>query len=108
MDKAAKIKLVVDAVVLMFLATGKESTVKDIAEKLGWTETQVRSALRSAPGGCPMELSWDQDTRTSYSRNYRGMESGVHKVSVYGPTMGTLRKMINEANKALDALKVKA
>ena len=94
MGKQEKIQALVNAVVELLLATGKDATVKEIAEKLQWSENVVRATLRDAPGGCPNELDWSEDTRPSYSRNYRNMESGVHKVNVYAPSRQTLRKLI--------------
>lgn len=85
---------VVDAVVRMFMADGRDHSIKEVAAALGWSESRVRRAITSAPGGRPDELDSSVDYRTSYSRDYPTMEAGAHKVRLYGPTRQTLREML--------------
>lgn len=80
----------VAAVTARYMATGKDLTVPEIAECLGWGEAKVRKLL-ARHGGCPNGLGSRQDERPSYSKSYRAMQSGVHKVWTYGPTRETLR-----------------
>ena len=84
------------AVTARYLSTGKDLTVPEIAECMGWGEAKVRKLL-ARHGGCPNGLQSRQDERPSYSKSYRAMQSGVHKVWVYGPTRETLRELVNQA-----------
>ncbi len=87
-------QLLVAAVVEMFLDDGEDHTIKEIAAKLGWTESRVRKIISDAHG-CPEGLHTREETRTSYSTNYRFMASGAHKVWVYGPSREYLRSLLN-------------
>lgn len=82
-----------DAVVEAYLETGKALDVKEIATRMGWSESKVRKVFTAA-GGCVTGLDLRQEGRESYSRNYPGMTAGAHKVWVYMPTRQTLREMI--------------
>lgn len=82
----------VAAVTARYLATGKDLVVSEIAECMGWGGAKVRKLL-ARYGGCPNGLKPQQDERPSYSKNFRMMQSGVHKVWTYGPTRETLREL---------------
>lgn len=82
-----------DAVVEAYLETGKALDAKEIATRMGCSESTVRKILTKA-GGCVNGLRTSQQGRDSYSRNYPGSTSGAHKVWVYSPALETLREMI--------------
>ena len=83
-----------DAIVAAWIETGEDITVKVIAALLGWSEAKVRRHLTDASGFVVEGFQRREEGRTSYSRDYRGFESGSHKVSVYGPTREFLRQML--------------
>ena len=64
----------------------------EIAQALSWTDGKVRRLL-AKHGGCPNQLGCWQSERPSYSKSYRAMQSGVHKIWTYGPTRETLREL---------------
>ena len=84
------------AVTAAFVRDGRDLTVPEIAAELGWTESKVRRVLAKAHG-CVPGLACSQEHRPSYSKSYRGMQSGTHRVWVYGPTRETLRKALQFA-----------
>jgi hypothetical protein len=88
-------EMVRDAGIALFLADGKDHSAQELADHLGCTVSVVRTILRDARG-CVDGLRAAEDHRPSHSRNYRGMETGSHKVWVYGPTRETLRKMLTK------------
>jgi hypothetical protein len=87
------------AVVEAFLETGKALDAPEIAKKLGWSESKVRRILR-AHGGSVDGVAVREEGRASYSRAYRGMEAGAHRVSVYRPTLEALRALVLELRAA--------
>lgn len=93
MKKEEKARAVVEAVVALYLETGNDQTIKEIAAKMGLSEGSVRAAL----GDLPDELYCRDDVRQSFSKDYRMFTSGAHKVSVYGPTRDALRTMLLKA-----------
>jgi len=80
-----------DVVVDAFLDDGRDHTIKELAVSLGVTEAVCRRAVELLPG---TEIRCSQEMRTSYSKSFRGMESGVHRVWVYGPTREYLRERL--------------
>ena len=81
-----------NAILSSYIKTGSDVTVADLAGLVGKSESTVRKVINDAHGipGCCMS----QEGRTSYSKSFRGMESGAHMVWVYGPSRETLRKLI--------------
>jgi hypothetical protein len=86
-------QLLRDAVVEAYLETGKAQDVKEIATRMGCSESTVRKTITKA-GGCVSGLRTSQQGRDSFSRDYPGSTSGAHKVWVYSPTLETLRTMV--------------
>ena len=76
-------------VVERFLATGDYQDVKQIATGLGVSETTIRARLQG-----DHSLVARQESRNSYSTDYRFMEYGAHLCWTYGPHIDTLRAMI--------------
>jgi predicted transcriptional regulator len=87
-------RAVLGVVVERYLEEMVGSTVKEIAAKLGWSESKVRRVVddRSGVDG----LTSAEEGRSSYSTAYRMMEAGVHKVRVYYPTRQKLAALVNE------------
>jgi len=85
----------VGAIIGAYLATGKDLTARELAARMCWTESKVRRYLTAGPGGGPPDgIRAFKEARTSYSRDYPGMEAGVHQVTTYGPTRERLRDFI--------------
>jgi len=85
----------VGAIIGAYLATGKDLTARELAARIGWPESKVRRYLTAGPGGGPPDgIRTFSEARTSYSRDYPGMEAGAHKVTTYGPTRERLRDFI--------------
>lgn len=83
----------VEAVVEGYLEGGKGLTVKQIAPRLGWSESKVRRVLDEGHGLLE-GLTLHKESFTSHSTDYRMMESGSHQAWVYYPTMFKLREMV--------------
>lgn len=78
-----------------YIDTGKDLTARELAERFQWTESKVRRYLTAGPGGAPPDgIRWFREARTSYSKDYPGMESGTHMVTTYGPSREKLRDFI--------------
>ncbi len=75
--------------------TKKEgSTVKEIAARLKWSETKIRRLLDTGPG---IEgVTSREEGRASYSKAYRMMEAGAHKVRVYYPTLDYMVALVRD------------
>jgi hypothetical protein len=82
----------VEVVITGFLATGEDLSVADIAKRAEVSEATVRKVI-NLTRGCPKGLQPREEYRESFSKNYN-MQTGAHKVWVYGPTRDTLRLMI--------------
>ncbi|APU88953.1 hypothetical protein Rctr197k_155 [Virus Rctr197k] len=76
-----------------YLETGNDSTVKEMAEGLGWSASKVRAVIDHNRGALPGMCS-QREARESFSKDYPSMQAGAHMVFVYGPTRATLRAMI--------------
>ena len=72
-----------------FLKTGQDVTVKEIASGIGIAESTVRKYVDFC------DFASYKDSRVSESKNYPGMEAGVHLVWMYGPSRSLLRSRIN-------------
>jgi predicted transcriptional regulator len=77
-----------------YIETEKGMTVAEIAVKMGWTESKVRAHIRNPAGFPPDGIKSEAEYRPSFSKNYKGRESGGHKVEVYYPTIGRVREML--------------
>jgi hypothetical protein len=78
-----------------YLQTGKDQTAAELAGRSGWPLSKVRRYLTAGPGGAPPDgVRAFHEARTSYSRDFPGMEAGVHRVTTYGPTREKLRDWI--------------
>lgn len=91
MTKDEKIQAVCQAIENHFIETGEDVSVKEIAEIMGWSESRVRSVIEDV---WRHDIIARKDSRTSYSKNYRGFDAGAHVVWVYGPSRSRMRKMI--------------
>lgn len=87
-----------NAVVEGYLETGKEQTVAQIAERLGWSTSKVYKVLRDSHGA-PHGVEVRESRSESYSTSYRSFQSGSHKIYVYTPSLSTLRQLILDARK---------
>ena len=87
-------QMFVNAVTAMYLRDGRAHTVVEIAAETGWPVSKVRRVILAAPGGAMDGVNEDRETRASHSRNYPGIEAGVHRVSVFYPTLAHLRRLI--------------
>lgn len=90
------IDMVADAVIELYMATGRDSDVPTIATRLGCAVSTVRKRIdevRGAIPGCQLYAG----SRQTYSKSYPGMEHGAVAVSEYGPRRETLRRMLNDA-----------
>lgn len=85
-----------DAIIEAYLATGEAQSVKQLAPRLGWSESKVRKVLDECQG-CPNRCIYAQDWVTTYERGYNSQHGAV-KVGRYQPTMETLRDMISETS----------
>jgi hypothetical protein len=92
---------IVEAVTKRYLETGEDSSIADIAKLCGKSESWVRKKFER---GWPETLTTYTEGRTSYSRNYPGMESGAHQVRMYGPSRTHLRALLNAASKDVAAM----
>lgn len=81
-----------------YVREGKDLTADEIAAGIGWTASKVRRVIAAAHG-CPVGLCCSQESRASFSKSYRAMQSGTHRVWVYGPTRETLREVIKKVEK---------
>lgn len=68
------------AVVHLYLDTGDDVTVKQIAERIDCSATTIRRRLSES-----LRLRWDREAAP-----------GTRLVTVYGPTRETLRQLLNE------------
>lgn len=93
MAKTLTNEVVFKATVDLFIETGKDSTATEIAAKIGCKSAAVSAIFRENHGLIP-GLRVDEEYRASYSKNYPSMQTGAHKVFVYGPTRDTLREML--------------
>ena len=78
-------------VIRLYLETGNDVTVKQIAEHLDCSETTIRKRLDES-----RRLRWDREAMPTYSRNYPAVRHGTRLVTVYGPTRDTLRQLLNQ------------
>lgn len=76
-----------------YMATGKDMTQAEVAERMGCSQATVKKLLDEC-FGCPRGFVCREEVRASYSRNYPGFQSGSHRVWVYGPSRETLRGML--------------
>lgn len=88
-----------DAAVSLYLRNGKDHDAVEIAAELGCSVATVRKRINDSKGFVPRCI-WHQEARPSYSKSYRGMESGSHLVWVYGPSRETIRQMLISATGA--------
>ena len=79
-----------------YLETEREATVKEIAAATGFTESVVRRSVTSNPS-----LASGYEYRVSYSRDYKYMETGGHKVMTYGPSRRLLAYLLAQSRKAV-------
>ena len=84
-----------DAIVEGYLETGKAMDVPQIATRLQWSDSKVRRVISDAAGAVNGTYA-KQETRESYSRSYRMMQSGSHKAWTYLPTLQHLRELIRD------------
>lgn len=87
------LQAIADAVTARYIETGEPSTVANIATALAWSESKVRKTIADANGFVP-GVSMHEESRTTYSRSYPGMEHGARKVATYSPTREALRAII--------------
>ncbi len=71
------------------------ATVKDVAEGLVCSRSTIRKLLGEAQG-CPDGLTVNTESRPSYSTNYKGWQTGEHRVDVFYPTKEKLVQLIRE------------
>jgi hypothetical protein len=83
------------AVTEHYLETNKPVDAAQLAERLGWAPAKIRRIMADGLAG----VSSETEMRASYSKNYRGFQSGAHKVAVYYPTISHLRTLVLEARK---------
>lgn len=95
------IDIMVDWIIAAFMANGKDVTIKEIAAGMDWSEAKTRKVMASAPAGVPMELESCQESRTSWSHDYKMFSTGAHKVWVYGPTRATLAARLKNASELI-------
>lgn len=91
-----------DIIVIHYLETGKDGSVKTLAEWSGRSESWIRRVLtetHGAPAGCTSF----EDSVPTYSRSYPGWQHGATTVRVYGPTRTTLRSYIADNPDAMPA-----
>lgn len=91
--KNITIDAVAAAILEHFIDTGDGATADQLAERLGCSVATVRARCNEAHG-CPRGTYAEQESRQSFSRNYRSMEAGAHQVMVYRPLPSTLREVI--------------
>lgn len=94
--KEQNAEALVDWITTRYVATEEDSTVKEIAHGMGWSESKVRRLLDNEPDvWC--RLITTVDSRTSHSTNYLGFKTGMHHVRVWGPSrkelMARLRRL---------------
>lgn len=95
---------IVDAVVSAYLETGSAVTATEIADALKCNIAAVRELFAASHGLIP-GIDCREEHRPSYSRNYRGFQTGSHKVWVYSPSKSTLAdiiKTLRAAAKSVD------
>jgi hypothetical protein len=88
-----------NAIIEGYLETGVPLAAAQIAERLKWSKSKVYKVL-SNTYGAPEGIDCIEDREASYSTNYRGQQSGSHKVWKYAPSLSTLRQVILDARKA--------
>lgn len=86
---------ILDAITDLFLLDGKSHSAEEIAECVGVSVGTMRRRLNDPIDG----VSATRESRTSYSRSYRGFEAGTHHVWLYAPTRGHLRQLLLTARK---------
>lgn len=84
------------AIVDAFIEKGEAIDAKAIAERMGVSVGVVRARINGDAHGCPRGCDTWETWRTSFSKDYPGMESGAHRVWVYAPARETLRQRILE------------
>ena len=89
-----------DAVVARYLETGEASTVRDIATRVGYSESTVRKVIAECHGAVP-GTTYEEVARVSHSRNYRGMQAGSHKVGEFMPSMSHMRDLLIKAREQI-------
>jgi len=77
-----------------FIETGKSLDTEAISTGTGLSKSKIYRIMSDAHG-CIGGLVWDQEQRPKYEKNY-GTQSGYSKVSVYRPSVETLRLMLKE------------
>jgi hypothetical protein len=103
MHATYRIAAVVELVTKRYLETGDDSSISDIADMCHRSQSWVRKVFDTARG-CPEGLTTYLESRTSYSKNYPGMESGVHQVRMYGPSRQRLRSLLVAAGRDVAAM----
>ena len=83
-----------------YIKNGFRPMMSELLRDNRWSENGTRKLLRDA-GGTVQGISADFDFKPSYSKNYRTMESGTHRVTVYAPCLYTLREAIVALRKTL-------
>lgn len=82
---------IADVVYVAFMETGDDIDVKEIAKRIGWSESKIRRVM-SDNHGVPRGVTVSDESRPTYSRSYPTMQSGYVKVNVYGPTRSEMRR----------------
>ncbi len=89
-------KDIYETILHKYLAEGCKMTAKEIATQTKHSEATVRRYLNDGAGDLK-EIANRESGRTSYSKAYRGMASGAHKVQVYTPSRELLRRLAARA-----------
>lgn len=89
-----------EAIVALYLTTGRDATVSEIAAAVGRPQRAVRDVIHANQQSVPgCDGAWVD--RPSVLTEAPGFASGrTHKVWAYGPSRETLRWLVVEAAKA--------
>jgi len=98
MNADQKKRKVRDVVTEHYLQTREGLTAQEVAEIVGWSKSTTRKWLEQAPG-----ILSDIEHRTTYSRDYPGMECGSTIVKIYFPGRTLLAELALEFRSALEA-----
>jgi hypothetical protein len=80
-----------------FIAEGKDSTVKEIADGMGVNEARVRKIINDNNFNRDGWATHYQDTRSNKSSNYGAfVGAGIHKVWFYGPSRRYMAQIVKE------------
>lgn len=82
------------AVMAFYVAQGRPATFEEIAIEASMPVARVRRVIVDARDFVIDGVEMTEEQRPSYSKSYRHMVSGSHKVRVFAPTREAMRQEI--------------